>query len=122
MTTKRDQANTDRLLVKALTHACETAKAEIVGFSWLTHEVDYQAFPASLQVIWIFDTQAQLAEALEKGQGKRMYELTAQAFAEADINVSVVSAHVRFDSEEECQRTNGGNWQSRLAMLRSASR
>lgn len=122
MTSKREQASTDRVLVAALTRACEIAKTEIVGFSWLTHEVDYQSFPASLQVIWIFDTQAQLAEALEIGQGKRMYELIAEAFAEAGVSVNVVSAHVRFDSEEECQRTNGGNWQSRLAMLRSASR
>lgn len=122
MTTKREQANTEKVLVSALTRACETAKAEIVGFSWLTHQVDYQVFPESLQVVWIFDTQAQLAQALEIGQGKRMYELTAEAFEEAGISVNVVSAHVRFDSEEECERTSGGNWQSRLAMLRSASR
>ena len=55
---KRDQARIERRLVATLTEACETAKAEIEGFSWLTHEVDYTVFPASLMVTWIFDTLA----------------------------------------------------------------
>ncbi|HDZ58380.1 MAG TPA: hypothetical protein ENI17_05065 [Pseudomonas xinjiangensis] len=119
---KRAQGMTDRLLVSSLTRACETAKSEIIGFTWLTHEVDYHAFPSSLQIVWVFDTQANLAEALEIGQGKRMYELTAQALAEADVAVGKVEAHVRFDTEEACQKFSDGNWQSRLAQLRSASR
>lgn len=49
---KRDQAHIERRLVATLTEACETAKAEIVGFCWLTHEIDYAVFPSSLRVIW----------------------------------------------------------------------
>jgi hypothetical protein len=30
----------ERRLIACLTEACETAKAEIDGFSWLTHAVD----------------------------------------------------------------------------------
>lgn len=116
---KREQAQVERLLVATLTEACETAKAEIVGFSWLTHEVDYGAFPSSLRVIWVFDTQAQLDQAVAAGQGARMIELTEAALREAQIELGSVSAHVQFDSEEQCQRANGGNWQQRLARKRS---
>ncbi|MGK9546088.1 hypothetical protein O6486_23965, partial [Salmonella enterica subsp. enterica] len=56
--TKRDTARLERRLVATLTEACETAKAEIPGFEWLTHTVDYAAFPQSLRVIWVFDTRA----------------------------------------------------------------
>ena len=49
--TKRDSARIERRLVATLTDACETAKAEIRGFEWLTHTVDYTAFPQSLRVI-----------------------------------------------------------------------
>lgn len=112
---KRDQARIERRLASTLTEACETAKAEIVGFAWLTHEVDYTQFPASLRVVWIFDTQAQKDQALASGQRERMVELTAQALEDADIVIGDVSKRVQFDSEEQCQRANGGDWQQRLA-------
>ena len=45
-------------LIRMLTTACETAKSEIVGFQWLTHDVDYERFPQSLCVTWLFDSEA----------------------------------------------------------------
>jgi hypothetical protein len=116
---KRDQAHIERRLVATLTDACETAKAEVVGFDWLTHVVDYTVFPSSLRVIWVFDTQANKDQALAGGQGERMVELTAMALSDADVIVNPVSAHVQFDSEEQCQLANDGNWQQRLARKRS---
>ncbi|WP_460154240.1 hypothetical protein [Pseudomonas sp. S2_B07] len=116
---KRDQAHIERRLVATLSDACETAKAEVVGFDWLTHVVDYTVFPSSLRVIWVFDTQANKDQALAGGQGERMVELTAMALSDADVIVKPVSAHVQFDSEEQCQRANDGNWQQRLARKRS---
>ncbi|MGU0799789.1 hypothetical protein ACSETL_32560, partial [Pseudomonas aeruginosa] len=53
---KRDHARIERRLIASLTDACEAAKAEIVGFDWLTHEANYQAFPQSLRVIWVGDS------------------------------------------------------------------
>ena len=38
---------------------------------------------------------------------------------EAEISLSTISAHVLFDSEEQCQRTHAGDWQQRLARKRS---
>jgi hypothetical protein len=112
---KRDQARIERGLAATLTEACETAKAEIVGFAWLTHEVDYAAFPASLRVVWVFDTQLNKDQALAGEHRARMFELTAVALDAADVATENVAAHVQFDSEEQCQRANGGNWQQRLA-------
>lgn len=105
-------------LISSLTHACETAKPEIPGFLWLTHEGDRSLSPSNLHIVWVFDTQANLAHALETGLGKRMYELTAQAFTDAAIAVTASQAHVSFDTEEACQRQHGGNWKARLALLR----
>ena len=116
---KRDQARIERRLIATLTEACETAKAEIPGFTWLTHELDYDLFPSSLRVVWVFETQAHQDRALAAGQGARMVELTAMALREADVPVSPVAAHVQFDSEEQCRRSHAGNWQQRLARKRS---
>ena len=93
---KRQQAQIERRLVLTLTEACEAAKAEIVGFCWLTHELDYALFPSSLKVIWVFDTQQHLDQALADGQAARMIELTASALREADVEVSPAAAHVQF--------------------------
>ncbi|MFJ7110628.1 hypothetical protein ACIQU2_24030 [Pseudomonas sp. NPDC098740] len=116
---KRDQAQIERRLIAALTKACETAKAEIVGFSWLTHDVDYARFPSSLMVVWVFDTDANRDEVLANGQDKRMLELTTLALSEANVHVSQVSANVHLDTEEQCQRSNAGDWRQRLTRTRS---
>ncbi|MES2817914.1 MAG: hypothetical protein V4812_02890 [Pseudomonadota bacterium] len=114
---KRQQVQIERRLIDALTRACETAKAEMVGFAWLTHVVDYHCFPSSLRVVWVFDTQGDQDRALANDLGQRMRELTAQAFGEADIHLSPVAATVSFDNEAQCQRANAGNWPQRLARL-----
>jgi hypothetical protein len=112
--TKRDSARIERRLVTTLTDACETAKAEIPGFEWLTHTVDYAAFPQSLRVIWGFDTCANKDQVLASGADRRMRELTAAALREAEVALVQVDRCVRFDSQEECQRQHGGDWRVRL--------
>jgi hypothetical protein len=114
---KREHARMERELIEVLTEACEVAKAEIAGFCWLTHEVDYEKFPDSLQVVWVFESERDREAAAAKGQNARMVELTDAAFNELEIRLNSVAAHVHFDSEEECQRSHDGDWQRRLSRL-----
>ena len=111
---KRELARIERRLITTLTDACETAKGEIKGFTWLTHTADLNAFTQTLKVTWVFETltDKKLAQASAKA---RIFELTAIALIEANIDVKPSDHTVRFDSEEECQRTHGGDWQKRLA-------
>ncbi|WP_168013354.1 hypothetical protein [Halomonas salinarum] len=114
---KKASARMERQLTKALTDACETAKPMLPGFAWLTHLVDYRRFPDSLRVIWVFKTQDDLARAL-KGDGRqRMRELTEAAFFDAEIKIADIDAHLDADSEEECRRVHGGDWEHRLAIM-----
>ncbi|MVV49927.1 hypothetical protein EJA72_17025 [Pseudomonas sp. PB120] len=115
---KRELARIERRLIATLTDACETAKSEIKGFTWLTHTADLDAFVQTLRVTWVFETLAdkQLAQANAK---VRIFELTATALLEADIDVKACDRTVLFDSEEECQRAQGGDWQKRLAQSRA---
>lgn len=112
---KRDIARLERRLVATLTEACETAKAEIPGFDWLTHTVDYANFPQSLRVIWVFDTRANQDHALASGADQRIRELTAAALQEAEVAAVNIDRCVRFDSEEACSAQHGGDWRRRLA-------
>ncbi|NMY51968.1 hypothetical protein [Pseudomonas sp. WS 5011] len=118
--TKREQSRIERTLAATLTDACEAAKAEIVGFEWLTHDVDYQRFPASLRVIWVFASQAEQDAAIAKGQERLMQALTAAALQAADIALENPAVQVRLDNEQQCLRVDGGNWQQRLTRQRSS--
>ena len=118
--TKREQSRIERTLAATLTDACEAGKAEIVGFQWLTHDVDYQRFPASLRVIWVFASQAEQDAAIARGQDRLMQELTAAALQAAAIRLDAPAAHVHVDNEQQCLRVDGGNWQQRLARQRKS--
>jgi hypothetical protein len=114
---KREIARIERRLITTLTNACETAKGEIKGFTWLTHTVDLGALAETLKVTWVFETLAdkRLAQASAK---VRVFELTAMALTGANIDVRPSDQTVRFDSEEECRSIHGGDWQKRLAQSR----
>ncbi|MDU9022775.1 hypothetical protein [Pseudomonas corrugata] len=111
---QRELARIERRLITTLTEACETAKGEIQGFTWLTHTADLNALARSLRVTWVFETLAdrQLAQVDAKA---RIFELTAIALNEAGIDLNLSDRNVRLDSEEECERTHSGDWQKRLA-------
>lgn len=104
---KRKYSGIERELIRALTRACETAKAEIVGFQWLTHEVDYQQFPQSLVVTWMFDSEANKARALASTDAARMRELTQAAFEEVGISVAGIAAHIAFSVEQPARGKRG---------------
>ncbi|WP_426620310.1 hypothetical protein ACP3TY_13690 [Pseudomonas rustica] len=111
---KRELARIERRLITTLTEACETAKSEIKGFTWLTHTADLNALAETLKIIWVFETLAdrKLAEVDAKA---RIFELTAIALDEAGIELKLTDRNVRFDSEQECENAQGGDWQKRLA-------
>lgn len=104
----------DKQLVRQLTRACELAKSELAGFQWLTHQLDSRAVPDSLQVIWVFDTDAHLAQALRAGGERTMQRLTQDALNAAGVELATIEQHVSFDSEQACQRSHGGDWSARL--------
>ncbi len=54
---RKTDKKTDCEIIHALTELCEAAKYTHEGFTWLTHEVNYQRFPQSLQVTLVFDDE-----------------------------------------------------------------
>ena len=104
---KRKYSAIERELIRMLTTACETAKSEIVGFQWLTHDVDYERFPQSLRVIWMFDSEASRARALASPDKARMLELTQVALDEVGISVSSIADHVAFSVERPARGKRG---------------
>lgn len=116
---KRELARIERRLITTLTEACETAKGEIKGFTWLTHIADLNALAETLKIIWVFETLTDRKRAQIDAKA-RIFELTTIALNEARIDLIPSDRSVLFDSEEECQRTHAGDWKKRLTQSRVA--
>jgi hypothetical protein len=58
---KKTHKKIDNAICLVLTQLCETKLKKIDGFQWITHTVNYNQFPTSLQVSCIFDSEASLA-------------------------------------------------------------
>ncbi|SEP04151.1 hypothetical protein [Aquisalimonas asiatica] len=109
-----DRKHLEDQLATMLGRACEAAREELDGFQWVTHVLDYNDVQHSIQVVWVFDTNANLAAALRAGHDAYLSHLTAEALDAAGLSIGDVRQHVGFDSEEECARAHGGDWQIRL--------
>jgi len=116
--TKRQLQQQENALIKALTTACESAKVQIPGFKWLTHDYDQNHFPTGLRVIWIFDSQQTMDDAIEAGLDALMHSLSNDALIQAGLNIKSSSFRVAFDNEQACQRVDQGDWKRRLSRTR----
>ena len=105
----------DNAISAALTEACELALEEFDGFSWLTHQVNYQRFPESLRLVCVFEHDAQIATLREAGRDAALQRMLVAALDEVGVKLQSPAKNVHFDSEEACARDNAGNWAKRLA-------
>ena len=104
----------DNLLRRVLTEVCDAALEEIEGFQWLTHLVDYSHFPESLKVICVFDTDGNLSAFLSGSHRDRLALFIQNKLADAGVDIKHMSAHINYDSEEQCEREHQGQWARRL--------
>jgi len=111
----KTQKKIDNNIRLALTAACEQTLEDVDGFKWLTHQVDFTNFPASLLITCIFDTQASLDIAVNNNDTQILQKLVQAKLLKAGIRLKSLSQQVIFDSEEACERDHDGNWQMRLS-------
>ncbi len=104
----------DNSIRTALTEACELALEEFDGFSWLTHQVNYQRFPDSLRVVCVFKHDAQLMALRDSGRDVALRAMLVAGLDEIGVKLQSPAKNVQFDSEEACARDNAGNWAKRL--------
>ncbi|QQX78466.1 Fis family transcriptional regulator [Shewanella sp. KX20019] len=84
----------------SLTEVCESLKAEVVGFEWLTHKVNFSNVSQSLQVTFMFATNQSLREAKLRLQTDGMANLACRALAKHNIQINNAAKQFVFDTEE----------------------
>lgn len=105
----------DNQIRVALTDVCETALKAIDGFQWLTHLVNYSSFPNSLRVVCVFDTNENLNNFLASDGKGYLHNLIKQNLSNIKIKFKSIDKHVTFDTEENCDSQNNGDWAKRLS-------
>lgn len=105
----------DNNLRLALTDVCEHALKDVDGFLWLTHLVNYSNFPQSLKVVCVFDTNAQLETYQQSDSKSKLESLIGDELHGLNIKLKKLSTHIAYDTEENCDKHNGGNWAARLS-------
>tara|TARA_R110000764_G_scaffold140750_2_gene228869 strand:- start:2421 stop:2777 length:357 start_codon:yes stop_codon:yes gene_type:complete len=111
---KKSDKKIDNTLREALTHVCETALESVDGFVWLTHLVNYNAFPNSLKIICVFETDLALVSAYDAKQDDYLCSLINNELSDVNIKLSKLRQQVSFDTEEACERSHAGKWNERL--------
>ncbi|PJE54897.1 Fis family transcriptional regulator [Marinomonas sp. BSi20584] len=116
---KKSDKKIDNALRGALTNVCEGALDSVKGFVWLTHLVNYNAFPNSLKIVCVFETDEALSKAIEAKQDDYFYTLINNELSTVNIKLNQLRQQVSFDTEEACERSHAGKWNERLAKLQS---
>jgi hypothetical protein len=111
---KKSDKKIDNALREALTHVCETALESVDGFVWLTHLVNYNAFPNSLKIICVFETDLALVSAYDAKQDDYLCSLINNELSDVNIKLNKLRQQVSFDTEEACERSHAGKWSERL--------
>lgn len=107
----------DDNICKALTIACESSLHDIVGFSWLTHRVNYTNFPGSLVITCVFNTDEEIEAMLALKQDEILRATIQKQLLKVGVVVKNIKLCVRFDSEHACELQHGGQWSERLALI-----
>ena len=111
---RKSDKKIENSLRESLTQVCEQALEQVEGFEWITHLVNYDNFPQSLRIVCVFNTNAELSDAIAKKQDEYLIGIIEQALAKVAIKVGDLKGKVSFDTEEKCSSQAEGKWDRRL--------
>lgn len=113
---RKSDKKIDNQLCKALTEVCESSLENIAGFKWLTHLVNYQRFPESLHIVLVFQTDADI-ERFKQNDREVMHlqQLIKMAVASIGIELKRIEKHLSYDSEQQCELHQQGDWAARFS-------
>ena len=112
---QRSAKKTEQAIIKALNNVCETLKDKYIGFTWLTHFVDYNKFPQSLKIVFVFETNQHLLDAKNHKLFETLFELSESQLKKESIHIKRIDKSIFFDSEENGADFNDSNWSNKYS-------
>lgn len=93
---RKSDKKLDNQIRKVLTTLCEETLKDLAGFSWVTHTVNYQKFPQSLQVACVFEDANALSHFKNSEQLDSTRSQIEDALKQIDINTAAIKECVIF--------------------------
>ena len=97
---KKTVKKLDNSIVKALTKVCDSAKADVPGFLWLTHTADFANFPASLLVSCVFESNESIHGVKQNSQDALIIKWVQAELLEVGILLKQAKQNVVFINEK----------------------
>ncbi|MFT6528893.1 MAG: hypothetical protein ACJAZB_000525 [Psychrosphaera sp.] len=116
---RKSDKKIDNQIRAILTELCEVYFEDVPGFKWLTHVVNYAAFPNSLRVICVFESKQQVAHFLSLDNQVKVNPLSALSVLNKQLNAIGINTKkldnlIQYDSEDCCLHDNHGHWAERI--------
>ncbi|KPZ68503.1 MULTISPECIES: hypothetical protein [Shewanella] len=109
---KKTDKKIEKQIIQTLTEVCDRLLEQYPGFAWLTHTVNFNAFPTSLKVVCIFENDAQLTDLVLNKEDVYIQNLIIHQLQQQGIKLQ--TKQIVFDSETRCEAQHNGNWAKRL--------
>ncbi len=97
---KKTHKKIDNQLRQALTNACEEIKDNVEAFAWLTHQVNFDQFPQSLQVNCFFTNSSSLLDATSSETCTSIRQVIKVHLSKIAITKFDDSKQITFSSED----------------------
>ena len=95
---KNDKKIENQLRI-TLTEVCDFALDNITNYKWISHSVNYTAFPQSLIVTCAFGSQQSLADIKETQEDVLLKELIVSKLNAVGIKINDMQKQIKFIAE-----------------------
>ena len=97
---RKTDKKTDNRLRLFLTDICEDFMKDFDGFLWLTHEADYDNFPQSLRITFVFNSQVNLDGFLASHGYPKLVTKLEKELGQMQIRFKRVQDQIAFTVEQ----------------------
>ena len=80
----------------ALTEVCDIALENVDGYQWITHTVNYDAFPASLLITCAFESQQAIEGLKQSQQDSFLQSIIIEKLGTASITLKNPNKQIKY--------------------------
>lgn len=98
---RKSDKKLDNQIRIALTKLCEETLKDLAGFCWVTHTVNFQKFPQSLQITCVFEDTNALSNFTNSEHLHSVRSQIEQTLKQLNINTAAIKECVTFVTKQD---------------------
>ena len=98
---RKSDKKIDNSIRQTLTALCENHLKDLFGFCWITHTVNYQKFPQSLQITCVFEHDDALNHFMLSDELNSTKARIFNALSPLDIKQNILNQCIHFTTQQK---------------------